>query len=776
MTVSSQQSEVPYAGDGVTKVFPIPFYFLQSSDIQIIINDALGNLYPAVQNVDYTVTGAGNQAGGSATFGVAPVSGRTVTIQRIVPATQLTDYQPNDDFPAETHERALDKLTMLVQQIIAGFGRALVRPVGKNYYDAEGLQIKNIDDPTESQDAATLGWSTDFIASILATGQGPVNNSANVIFSGANGYIGVVQDLANKLDPQKGSRMLGHDGWTVGDRLDNMKFPEQFASISAWAASGGSLGIKAGTYSITAGLKFAESTTSLTTFGDVVIDASAANAMIAFPDSAAVYLGGGSHVLMADLNQDYSRGANLITFASAHNLQPGDIFVIYNPTNQSYSSFRNEYRAGEFCRVAAVIGSTQVRLCKPLYASYVAAAVDVYKLNGCRFNLRGSLRVIAPETLPLVRAVKAVRLIDSGLTNLQAYSKQTVAALEIDKCFNVEGDNLRLEQGLLTGQALDYGLSISNSQHIRMDGIFSASRHAITTTGYADIGSVPCRDIKCGGTASTTFEGGVGILAIGLHGNTEYFEFDGDVYGGFLNSGNHNVIRGKVFSTFDGICVYHSELSGYDHDYSGVELYSTANTPASRGVFDLGGDNTTSAATDTAGGTLNLSGMVVYAPLASSVFRIINRFSQASDIRVKLDGAQVAQAAAGYESVRIASANGGAAIASASMLGFDDPGAANQIMAASELTGVSFGGFVDIPVTTGQSSASAVVTFPSGRFKDAPIVTTGINTRALGATTVGVNTNSPTTSSVTITVGTLGGANFGAAGTIRAFWSARTVK
>jgi len=168
MTVSSQQSEVPYAGDGVTTVFPIPFYFLQNSDIQIVVNDALGNLYPPVQNVDYTVTGAGNQAGGTATFSIAPVNGRTVTIQRIVPATQLTDYQPNDDFPAETHERALDKLTMLVQQTIAGLGRALVRPIGKNYYDAEGRLIKNLGDGAFDTDAANMRVLRNYVDSMIA--------------------------------------------------------------------------------------------------------------------------------------------------------------------------------------------------------------------------------------------------------------------------------------------------------------------------------------------------------------------------------------------------------------------------------------------------------------------------------------------------------------------------------------------------------------------------------------------------------------------------------
>lgn len=182
MTVSSQQSEVPYTGDGVTRVFPVPFYFLQNSDIQIVINDVFGNIYPAVQNVDYTVTGAGNEAGGTVTFGVAPLNLLTITIQRIVPATQLTDYQPNDDFPAETHERALDKLTMLVQQSFAGLSRALTRPLGKPYYDAQGRNIKFLAEPIDVQDATTKNWVSTYFAALLDATTGPTNTTTGILY------------------------------------------------------------------------------------------------------------------------------------------------------------------------------------------------------------------------------------------------------------------------------------------------------------------------------------------------------------------------------------------------------------------------------------------------------------------------------------------------------------------------------------------------------------------------------------------------------------------
>lgn len=182
MTVSSQVSSVSYLGDGVTTLLPVPYYFLEQTHLLVTRVNVDTSTSTLILGSDYSVTGAGNQAGGSITMFVAPAVGVQIIIERNVPATQETDYVANDPFPAESHERALDKLTMLVQQNSNTLGRALLRPLGKNYYDAQGRQIKNLADPTSDQDAATKKWASDYIAQILATGQGPVNNAANVIY------------------------------------------------------------------------------------------------------------------------------------------------------------------------------------------------------------------------------------------------------------------------------------------------------------------------------------------------------------------------------------------------------------------------------------------------------------------------------------------------------------------------------------------------------------------------------------------------------------------
>ena len=131
MTVSSSTSFVSYAGNGSLTTFAYTFKTFQDSDLLVtLVNDASGAETTQTLITDYTVTGAGLAGGGNVTFTTAPASGTTVKIRRVLPVTQETDYVANDPFPAEAHEDALDKLTMLVQQEAANSDLAISFPEG----------------------------------------------------------------------------------------------------------------------------------------------------------------------------------------------------------------------------------------------------------------------------------------------------------------------------------------------------------------------------------------------------------------------------------------------------------------------------------------------------------------------------------------------------------------------------------------------------------------------------------------------------------------------
>lgn len=125
MTVSSTTTKVSYAGNGSTTAFSAPFYFILSSDLKVTLRSATGTETVKTLTTNYTVSGAGVSSGGTVTMLVAPASGETLVIQRNVPLTQEVDYQANDPFPANTHEQALDKLTMETQQLSEALARSI---------------------------------------------------------------------------------------------------------------------------------------------------------------------------------------------------------------------------------------------------------------------------------------------------------------------------------------------------------------------------------------------------------------------------------------------------------------------------------------------------------------------------------------------------------------------------------------------------------------------------------------------------------------------------
>ncbi len=142
MSISTTTNRVSYAGDGSTTVFPYNFLILANTDLEVIETvTATGVETVKTLTTHYTVSGAGTGSG-NVTMVTAPASGTTLTIRRKMPRTQLADYVENDSFPAATHEQALDKLTMIAQELDQSLKRALRQPEGDSV-DIDYLPAKS---------------------------------------------------------------------------------------------------------------------------------------------------------------------------------------------------------------------------------------------------------------------------------------------------------------------------------------------------------------------------------------------------------------------------------------------------------------------------------------------------------------------------------------------------------------------------------------------------------------------------------------------------------
>lgn len=182
MTVASTTTKVSYSGNGTTTVFTVPFYFLAAADLRVILRSGATETVQTL-TTQYTVTGAGVPSGGTVTMLAAPASGTTLTILRNVSPTQETDLLPNDRLPAESLETALDKATMLIQQLDEVADRALQYPasdaaVSPTLPAASARASKFLSFDASGNPVATVGTNAT-ASTFLQAGAGAVTRSVN---------------------------------------------------------------------------------------------------------------------------------------------------------------------------------------------------------------------------------------------------------------------------------------------------------------------------------------------------------------------------------------------------------------------------------------------------------------------------------------------------------------------------------------------------------------------------------------------------------------------
>jgi hypothetical protein len=118
MTIETTANRISYTGSGTTGPFSFPYYFLADGDLTVIKTTiADGTEETLTITTDYTVSGAGEAAGGSVTLVATLSSSYKLTIIRDPDILQPADYPANDRFPAATHEQALDRATMILQRL-----------------------------------------------------------------------------------------------------------------------------------------------------------------------------------------------------------------------------------------------------------------------------------------------------------------------------------------------------------------------------------------------------------------------------------------------------------------------------------------------------------------------------------------------------------------------------------------------------------------------------------------------------------------------------------
>lgn len=220
MTVSTTQSRIEYTGNGVTTVFSFPYKFLADGDLVVVIIDNAGVVTVQTISSNYTVSGAGDDAGGSVTMLTPPASTDTLLIYRDTVIDQEVDYISGESFPAETHEGALDRITVIAQEL----DDALTRTASlSRYYTGSGTA--DLPDP---EDGSYLRWRSDL--------QGFENAGAPSVVSYENNYSSLsdavaATDLAQGDVVNVKERVAGQGGTSTWDTVLSSTVTENAANV-----------------------------------------------------------------------------------------------------------------------------------------------------------------------------------------------------------------------------------------------------------------------------------------------------------------------------------------------------------------------------------------------------------------------------------------------------------------------------------------------------------------------------------------------------------------
>lgn len=171
MTVSTETTKsATVVGNGVTTAFPFAFKIFQTSDVSVVLAVAATGVETVLtEGVDYSVSMNVDQEGDPGGEVTYPLSGspmastHSLTLVRDVPATQGLDLTLGGSFNPDNIEKALDRVTTLVQQLKEAADRAIKVSVSSGLTPDEFF-LDNITNAEANANAAAVSAAAALVS------------------------------------------------------------------------------------------------------------------------------------------------------------------------------------------------------------------------------------------------------------------------------------------------------------------------------------------------------------------------------------------------------------------------------------------------------------------------------------------------------------------------------------------------------------------------------------------------------------------------------------
>lgn len=234
----------------------------------------------------------------------------------------------------------------------------------------------------------------------------------------------------------------------------------------------------AGTYKVNSELSKTLGSTRLELIGEgeVIIDGSSLGASTEILSISGTLGSNFSQVGPIDI------GENTFTIPSGMNLAVGDIVRIQS--TDLWSAARNYFYKGELVKIRSITGSTAT-IDGSFYDSYTPATTTLNRIQAPSILVENIkfVRPASDSTTLYTVGLEVEHCKDTVLRRVRSeYSNRS--GLIVRECYNVLVEDCEVVGNFITGQGLDYGITIASSNTVTVrGGYYVTGRHGITHGG-----------------------------------------------------------------------------------------------------------------------------------------------------------------------------------------------------------------------------------------------------------------------------------------------------
>jgi hypothetical protein len=573
VTITATPSEIAYSTTGGIASYAIPFPFDTSADLKVTLTDSSGNI--SIITTGFTITGGGGSTG---TITPSPVfaDSQTLTILDNPVLTQPTDYTDNDAFPADSHEKALDRLTRICKRLYQQVQRSIRTSDGDPITDNTLGSVENrkgkylfFNAITGAIEYAVSIVTTTLSRSIIGQLLYPQTQSEEAVSAPIiNPHLkpGLVMRYSNTLDSAALQIALNAN---AGMAVYLMNGQTQVLTTAVTIPANTDIYVEDGGYA--------------------VIDASGAtlagSGLITAIGALGSSLGGGIAIAV-------SKGATSVTLNSAPTLSPGDLLVLRNATNASWNGDNASYRQGEFLTVKSVSGAV-VTFASSTFDSY-STSCTLHKVTYTTTKIKGNItingNVADTSNIPTVYIQYGYGTEVQGVK----FRNTTSSCLELNDCYDFK---IQIDTGkyLTDAGAIQASGVIACGQNGSIhDSILHSARHGASTGGGGRTVSRNVYFERCEISSTQA-------AAADFHGSAEYCGYRYCRISGNVNlSGDNNEVTDCTIQTASGPLINMDACLGIAHRVQRNKFYVRA---ASQYVLDASASTDINANT-TRSGTL----------------------------------------------------------------------------------------------------------------------------------------------------------------------------